>query len=164
MTRGTIWQRGYAKTSGFSTTDSIVVPLLFPAERTLTRVRFSVTFVSHQDLPFAELPAAQIVLGMILLQGSPLPAIPDPIANTTDNWLWYEGMGCRTVQHTVVAGTYATLHAPISDEERDCKAQRIFDFDEPSLVWVFTQDVRGGFTPQWNMQITYSALIMGLPS
>lgn len=161
MARGTIWQRGYLKTSGFTTTDSVVVPLLFPAGRTLVRLRYEITFVSHQDLPFAELPAAQIVYGVILLEGSPLPAIPDPIANSTDDWLWYEGLGCRTVQHTVVAGTYATLHAPISDEERDVKAQRIFSDDEPSLCWVFTQDVRGSFTPQWNMQVTYSALVMG---
>lgn len=162
MARGTIWQRGYLKTSGFSGTDSLVVPLLFPAGRTLVRLRYEITFVSHQDLPFAELPAAQIVYGVILLEGSPLPAIPDPIANSTDDWLWYEGLGCRTVQHTVVSGTYATLHAPISDEERDVKAQRIFAADEPSLCWVFTQDVRGSFTPQWNMQVTYSALVMGL--
>lgn len=159
---GTIWQRGYLKTSGFSTTDSLVVPLLFPAGRTLVRVRFEITFVSHQDVPFADLPPAQIVYGMILLEGSPLPAIPDPINNTTDDWLWYEGLGCRAVQHNIVAPTYVTLHAPISDEERDAKGQRIFSDDEPSLCWVFTQDVRGGFTPQWNMQVTYSALIGGV--
>lgn len=162
MARGTIWQRGYLKTTGFSTTDSVVVPLLFPAGRTLIRTRFEITFYSHQDVPFAELPPAQIVYGLILLEGSPLPAIPDPIANSTDDWLWYEGLGSRTIQHTVVSGTYASLQAPISDEERDVKAQRIFSGDEPSLCWVFTQDVRGSFTPQWNMQVTYSALIMGL--
>ena len=162
MARGTIWQRGYLKTVGFSGADSVVVPLLFPAGRTLIRTRFEITFYSHQDVPFDELPPAQIVYGLILLEGSPLPAVPDPIANSTDDWLWYEGLGSRTIQHTVVAGTYASLQAPISDEERDVKAQRIFGFDEPSLCWTFTQDVRGGFTPQWNMQVTYSALIMGL--
>lgn len=162
MARGTIWQRGYLKTSGFANTDNVVVPLLFPAGRTLVRLRYSITLLSHQDVPFAELPPAQVVYGVILLEGSPLPAIPDPIANSTDDWLWYEGLGCRTVQHTVISTTYSTLHAPISDEERDIKAQRIFSFDEPSLCWVFTQDIRGSFTPLWNMQVTYSALIMGL--
>jgi len=162
MVRGKIWQRGYLKTSGFSTTDSVVVPLLFPAGRTLIRTVWQITFYSHQDVPFAELPPAQIVYGLILLEGSPLPAIPDPIANTTDDWLWYEGLGSRTIQHTVVSGTYASLQAPISDEQRESEGQRIFSDDEPSLCWVFNQDVRGGFTPQWNMQVTYSALIMGL--
>lgn len=162
MARGTIWQRGYLKTSGFSSTDNVQVPLLFPAGRTLVRLRYEITFVSHQDLPFDQLPAAQIVYGVILLQGSPVPPVPDPIANSTDDWLWYEGLGNRTVQHTVVSGTYVTLHAPISDEERDVRAQRIFNSDEPTLCWVFTQDIRGTFTPQWNMQVTYSALIMGL--
>ena len=162
MARGTIWQRGYEKTVGFSATDSIVVPLLFPAARTLIRLRYEITLVAHQDVPFAELPPAQVVYGVILLEGSPLPAIPDPIANTTDDWLWYEGLGCRAVQHNIVAPTYVTLHAPVNDEQRDVKAQRIFSDDEPSLVWVFTQDIRGSFTPQWNMQVTYSALIAGL--
>lgn len=159
MAGGKIWQRGYGITTGFSQTDSILAPLLFPAGNTLLRVRYSITFVSHQDLPFAELPAAQIVYGLTLLQGSPLPAPPDPIANPTADWLWYEGLGSRTVQHTVVSGTYATLHAPISDEERDTHGQRKFAVADPSLCWIFNQQVKGSFTPLWNMQVTFSALI-----
>lgn len=162
MPRGKIWQRGYLKTSGFTATGNVVVPLLFPAGRTLIRTVWQITFLGHQDVPFAELPPAQIVYGLILLEGSPLPAIPDPIANSTDDWLWYEGLGCRAVMHTIISGTYTTLHAPVSDEQRESEGQRIFSDDTPSLCWTFTQDLRGSFTPLWNMQVTYSALIMGL--
>lgn len=161
MARGTIWQRGYGHTTGFSAADSVLAPLLFPAGRTLVRLRYQLDFLSHQDVPFAELPPAMIVYGVILLQGSPLPAVPDPIAHPTEEWLWYEGLGCRTIQHTVISGTYSTLHAPISEEERDVKAQRLFAADTPALCWTFSQEVRGSFTPLWNMQVTYSALIEG---
>lgn len=163
MARGLIWQRGYGHTVGFSATDFILAPLLLPAASTLVRLRYSITFLSHQDVPFADLPPAQIVYGVTLLQGSPLPSPPSPIDNPNADWLWHEGLGCRTVEHTVISGTYSTLHAPISDEQRDVKAQRIFAFAEPALCWTFSQEVLSDFTPLWNMQVTFSALVEGAP-
>lgn len=163
MARGKIWQRGFGNTAGFSDTDSILAPLLFPAGTTLTRVRYSITFESHQDVPFSDFPRAQIVYGLILLQGDPLPAVPDPIANPSDDWLWYEGLGCRLEQHTVISGTYSSLHAPIADEVRDAQGQRVFNLENPSLCWVFTQEDNPSFTPLWNMQVTFSALLEGAP-
>lgn len=163
MARGHIWHRGYAKTVGFSQTDSILAQLAFPQGSTLTRLRYSITFMGHQDVPFDQLPVAQIVYGVTLLEGSPTPAPPDPLANADDDWLWHEGLGARLEQHTVVAGTYASLHAPITDEVRDTKAQRIFFSDNPSLCWIFNQEVHTTFVPLWNMQVTFSALIQGAP-
>jgi len=153
-----LWERGYGITTGFSSTDSILAPIAIVAGGTLKRVRYSITFLSHQDVPFAELPPAQIVYGVTLLQGSPLPAPPDPIANPSADWLWHEGLGCKAIQHTVIAGTYTSLHAPISDEQRDARGQRKIVFDNPALCWVFTQEIKGSFTPLWNMQVTFSAL------
>ena len=163
MARGKIWARGVWNTTGFSQTDSILAPLLFPAGDTLLRVRYSITFVSHQDVPFDQLPTAQIVYGLTLLQGSPLPTPPDPVAHPEADWLWYEGLGSRTVQHTVIATTFATLHAPISDEQRDAHGQRVFQEANPSLCWIFNQVVHGTFIPLWNMQVTFSALVEGPP-
>lgn len=158
MPRGKIWQRGYGHTTGFASTDSILAPIALPAGDTLIRLRWSITFMGHQDVPFSELPVNQIVYGVTLLQGSPLPAPPDPIANPNADWVWHEGLGCRAVEHTVISGTYTSLHAPISDEQRDSHSQRILAFANPSLCWVFTQEIKGSFTPLWNMQVTFSAL------
>lgn len=158
---GRVWYRGYGHNVGFTNSDSVIAPIAIPAGRTLLRVRWSWTFVSHQDVPFSELPAAQIVAGLVLLEGSPLPAPPDPIANPTADWLWHEGLGCRAVQHSIISPTYVTQHAPVSEEQRDSHSQRVVSIDNPALCWVFNQEVRGAFTPTWNMQITFSALFGG---
>lgn len=163
MPRLPVWQRAFLISLAPTAAGSLTSQLNFTAGATLRRLRYEVMIQSHQDVPFAQLPPSQLVMGTTLLDGNPVPAPPDPLGGTLEEWLWWEGMSAWTFQHTIVAPTYVTLDGPRDGGVRDVKAQRVIHNDFPQLCWTWNQSINPTFTPQWTVQVSYSALVETAP-
>lgn len=88
---------------------------------TLMKTRFGLMLTDHSTPSFGHEVANQTVFGIIMAQFTP----PDPVLNTTDDWIWWESVHTQRTLMTLISPTYSLSQGPLPFGSRESQSRRI---------------------------------------
>lgn len=155
MARTPVWRRSWAQNNTPSTFGQILIDDNIPTGYTLDRLVFTVDFQGDVQTPQALWQLDPTVFGLIVMDGSPPPVPPYPLAEPGADWLWWERISFESEWHPEDGDGYARFMMRDAGRPRETNGKRKIAGNHGN-IWLCYQN--GGLWPKFGAQVGISAL------
>ena len=163
MARPTHWQRGVVEgADGFTQANYHAAPMdVYEDGSTITRIRFRYQAAHVPSIAPAEALTLTVAIGIQLLDELDDPStVLFPADNPNEDWLWWEAPIFVPTSVHFDSGTAQEIDiAPLYDQYRDCKTQRIVTGRQ--ILWLVSQNSALAPTQTKHyLSVSYSTLVI----